>query len=343
MLIWIPVWAILITGCTTGIKDKKSEDQIEVVKVKVLKIGDRPEIVNHSYIATIEESVSIPLSFLAAGTVEQVLVSEGQSIHKGQLLAELNSENYKNAYQIALSKENQARDAFNRLEPVYKNGSLPEIKFIEVQTGVEMAKSAVLISKKNFDDCKLYAPTSGIIGRRFLEPGMSILPGTPVFQLVKIEKVNVNVPIPENEIATIKKGQKAQVIVTALGGQQFGGEVTEVGILSNPLSHTYMVKIGINNLDKNLRPGMVCQVLINNFKKDNQIIIPPAAIQTDGFGAKYVFTANPSTLKAIKKAITVGAINQNGITISSGLMFNDLLIIEGFQKISENSTIQIIK
>lgn len=88
-----------------------------------------------------------------------------------------------------------------------------------------MANSTVLISKKNLDDCKLFAPTSGIIGRRILQPGMSVLPGDPVFQLVKIEKVNANVPVPENEIAGIKKGQKAQVHVSALGDQLFEGEV----------------------------------------------------------------------------------------------------------------------
>lgn len=343
ILFGLPVGAILLTGCTSGEQNKLSENQPEAVRVKVLEIGTSPGSESQSYIATIEESVLVPLSFLAVGTVDKVLVDEGQSVNQGQLLAVLNSENYQNAYKIALSKENQAQDAFNRLEPVYKKGSLPEVKFVEIQTGLEMAKSTVLMSKKTLADCKLFAPTSGIIGKRMLEPGMSVLPGNPVFRLVKIEKVNANVPVPENEIASMKRGQKALVQVSALGDQKFEGEVKEIGMLSNPLSHTYMVKIELNNPDNLLRPGMVCKVNINNSLLENRIIVPLSAVQIDGNGEKYVFIANSSTGKVMKKLVKVGPLNYNGVVINSGLSVNDLLITEGFQKLSENSTIQIAR
>ncbi len=342
-LIWVPVGAILLAGCNSGAQNKLSENQPEAVRVKVLEIGTSPGSESQSYIATIEESVLVPLSFLAVGTVDKVLVDEGQRVSKGQLLAVLNNESYQNAYQIALSKKNQAQDAYNRLEPVYKKGSLPEVKFVEIQTGLEMAKSAVLMSKKSLDDCKLYAPTSGIIGRRMLEPGMSVLPGNPVFRLVKIEKVTANVPIPENEIASMKRGQKALVQVSALGDQKFEGEVKEIGVLSNPLSHTYRVKIELNNPEELLKPGMVCKVNINNSSLENRIIVPLSAVQIDGNGEKYVFIANSSTGKAMKKLVKVGPLNYNGVVINSGLSVNDLLITEGYQKINENTILQIVR
>jgi multidrug resistance efflux pump len=97
------------------------------------------------------------------------------------MLAVLNSESYQNAWQIALSKLKQAEDTYNRLEPVYQKGSLPEVKFVEIQTGLEQARSMAAISEKNVKDCKLYAPSSGTIGRRMIEPGMSIIPGNRYF------------------------------------------------------------------------------------------------------------------------------------------------------------------
>lgn len=343
LLSWLPVGAILFAGCTSGVQNKESENQQGAIRVKVQQIGTNAGNAAQSYIATIEESVLVPLSFLTAGTVDKVLVGEGQSVSQGQLLAVLNSDYAQNSYQIALSKQNQAQDAYNRLEPVYRKGSLPEVKFVEIQTGLEMAKSAVLMSKKNLADCKLYAPTSGIIGKRMLEPGMSILPGITAFRLVKIEKVNANVPVPENEIASMKKGQIAEVQASALGDQKFEGEVKEIGVLSNPLSHTYMLKIELNNPNKKLRPGMVCKVVISNSSLENRIIVPLSAVQIDGNGGKYVFIANSSTGKAMKKSVEVGPLNHNGVVINSGLSANDLLITEGFQKINENSTIQIVR
>ncbi len=342
LLIGLPVGVILLAGCTSGAQNKPKEN-LEAVRVKVMEIGTNTDNDSQSYIATIEESVLVPLSFLSAGTAEKVHVDEGQRVTKGQLLAELNSEYFQNAYDIALSKKNQALDAYDRLEPVYKKGSLPEVKFVEIETGLAMANSAVLISKKNLDDCKLYAPINGLIGRRMLEPGMSVLPGNPVFQLVKIEKVNANVPVPENEIAGIKKGQKAQVRVPALGDQLFEGEVKEIGVLSNPLSHTYRVKVELNNPEQLLKPGMVCQVTIDDPTLENQIVVPLSAVQTDGHGEKFVFVANQNTGKALKKTIVTGSLKYNGVVISSGLAANDLIITEGYQKINENTILQIVR
>ena len=341
-LIGMPIGVILFAGCTSGAQNNPTENH-EAVRVKVMKIGTKADTNSQSYIATIEESVLVPLSFLSPGTVDKVLVDEGQGISQGQLLAVLNSDYARNSYQIALSKENQAQDAYNRLEPVYKKGSLPEVKFVDIQTGLAMAKSSVMMSKKNLDDCNLYAPTSGIIGRRMLEPGMSVLPGNPVFQLVKIEKVNANVPVPENEIAGIKKWQKAQVQVSALGDQLFDGEVKEVGVLSNPLSHTYRVKIELNNPEQLLKPGMVCKVTIDDPTLENRVVVPLSAVQMDGNGGKYVFVANSNTGKAMKKSIVTGPMKNNGVVINSGLAANDLIITEGYQKINENTTLQIVR
>ncbi len=331
--------AISLTGCTSGEKKDIMPEAERAVKVKVQKLETASGSAAQSYIGTIEESVSVPLSFLIAGTVEKVLADEGQHVAKGQLLAVLNSESYQNAWQIALSKLKQAEDAYNRLEPVYQKGSLPEVKFVEIQTGLEQARSMAAISEKNVKDCKLYAPSSGTIGRRMIEPGMSIIPGNPVFQLVHIEKVNVKIPVPENEIAGIVKGLSAKIRVPALGNQEFDGKVTEVGVLSNPLSHTYMVKVELDNPEKLLKPGMVCNATIENPGLANRLVVPVAAVQSEANGQKYVYVAAQG--KALRKDVETGALVSNGIVIKSGLADGDLLIVEGYQKLNNHSVIQI--
>lgn len=323
--------------------DKSDKGLAQSVKVKVQQIATSSGSAEQPYIGMVEESLSVPLSFLITGNVDRVLVSEGQNIKKGQLLAVMNSENYQNAYQIAASKEKQAVDAFNRLESMYKSGSLPEVKFIEIQTGLEQARSLVAMSKKSLNDCKLYSPMDGTIGKRTIEPGMSVIPGNPVFQLVKIEKVYATVPIPENEIASIKKGQKAYIQVAALENKSFEGIIEEKGVMSNPLSHTYNVKIILNNPQKLLQPGMVCNVVIHSNNSTGLLVVPSNVIQIDKDSRKYVFIADANASKVMKKYVEVGSPYQNGIIITSGLQAGDQLIIEGYQKVSENTTIQIVK
>lgn len=341
LLIVISFGAILLSSCSQFESKKSTTDSGQGVKVKVLQIGASSEPAGQSYIGTIEESVSVPLSFLTTGMVDNVLVDEGQSVSKGQLLAVLNSENYQNAYQIALSKSKQAQDAFNRLDSIYKKGSLPEVRYIEIKTGLEQALSMTSISEKNLKDCKLYAPAGGLIGKRMIEPGMSIIPGNPVFKLVKIEKVKVNIPVPENEIKRIAKGQKVNVCVSALDNRRYIGEVKEIGVLSNPLSHTYSVKVELDNPEGDMKPGMVCEAAISKPAITNRIVIPLSAVQSGANSEKFVYVVHSD--KAQKRAIETGQLVSNGVVITNGLLSGDLLIIEGYQKVNQNTIIEIIR
>jgi membrane fusion protein, multidrug efflux system len=336
--IWMSIGTIVFAGCTFGPKNTLTSS--DEVRVKIQKLEAGSGSTASSYIGTIEESVSVPLSFLVTGTVDKVLAEEGQSVSKGQLLAVLNSENYQNAYQASVAKYNQAQDAYKRLEPVYKSGSLPEIKFVEIQTNLEQARSIASISEKNLKDCKLVAPTSGFIGRRSIEPGMSVIPGNAIFDLVKIDKVHVKIPVPEKEISALHKGQDVKIRVAALGNVSFDGKITEIGVLSNPLSHTYMVKADIKNQENQLKPGMVCETNIDIPEIENRLIIPLKALQSNENGEKFVYVADPGAKKALKKAVVPGVLVSNGIVIKSGLSAGDLVIVEGYQKISNHSSIQ---
>ncbi len=334
---------LLLSGCISGTNDRGASEISQPIRVKVTEIGSGSKTSDPSYIGTIAESQAIPLSFLTSGTVEKVPVNEGQQVRKGQLLAVLSDENYRNAWQIASSKEAQAQDAFNRLEPVYKKGSLPEVKYIEIKTALEQAKSMAAMAEKSLKDCKLYAPADGMIGKKMIEPGMSIIPGNPVFQLVRIERVKVSFPVPENEISSISRGQKAGIHVSAIGDRLFEGEVNEIGVLSNPLSHTYMVKAELDNPENLLKPGMVCSVVLSNPELSSRIVIPMSAVQQSANGEKFVYTANQNTGKAEMKPVTAGPLTGSGVVIISGLAAGDLLITEGCQKITKNSSIQILR
>jgi RND family efflux transporter MFP subunit len=338
--IWVSVVTIVLAGCTSGTKNENTSPVNSPVKVNIQKLETGSGRIVASYIGTIEESVSIPLSFLTTGTVDKVFVDEGQSVSKGQLLAVLNSADYKNVYQASRAKYEQAQDAYNRLESVYKSGSLPEIKFVEVKSNLEQARSMASISEKSLNDCKLYAPTSGVIGRRMIEPGVSAIPGNPVFELVKIEKVYVKIPVPEKEISAMQKGQDVKIRVAALGNIPFEGKITEIGVLSNPLSHTYMVKAEIKNQENLLKPGMVCETIVVNPELDNRMIIPLKAVQIESDGKKFVYVAIPGANKAAKKSVETGSLVSNGIVIKEGLSAGDLLIVDGYQKISNHSSIQ---
>ena len=99
---------LFFSGCSIGDQKRNTVCADQSVKVKIQKLETNSGSTGQSYIGTVEESVSVPLSFLTSGTVEKVMAEEGQSIKKGQLLAVLDDESYQNAYKVAMSVLNNS-------------------------------------------------------------------------------------------------------------------------------------------------------------------------------------------------------------------------------------------
>jgi RND family efflux transporter MFP subunit len=339
----LSIAALLLYVFAACSKQKGTQVQEKIIPVKVMEIVATQTANERSYVGTVEESVAVSLSFSNAGTVEQVLVSEGQRIAKGQLLATLNATTAQNAYDVSQAKLAQAQDAYDRLAKVHESGSLPDIKFVEIETGLQQAKSMATISKKTLDDCKMYASRDGVIASRSIEAGESATPGMPAFKLVSIDKVNVKIAVPENEIGNIQAGQTASVTVSALNNVVFTGKIETKGIAANALSHTYEAKIGVNNNTQAkdvLLPGMVCKVSLAGDSSTTAFVVPNRAIQISPDGSRFVWLAKDNTAR--RCFVKTGSLANDGIIVTEGLPAGEKIIVEGFQKVSEGMKVSIM-
>jgi RND family efflux transporter MFP subunit len=332
------VTGTLLSSCNGK---KATEMQSGAIPVKVIEITASPYSGQKNYVGTVEELSAIPLSFPVMGTVEQVLVKEGQRVQKGQLLALLNTATAESAYQAATAKLRQAQDAYDRLIKVYQNGSLPEIKFVEVESGLQQAKSTAAITQKNLNDCKLYASGDGIISKRNIEPGANAMPGIPAFELVSVKTLMIKISVSENEITSIAERQPASITVPALNNASYSGHVAIKGVVTNTISHTYEAKIEIDNSDSQLMPGMICNVILADAKQTTEIIVPNRSIQISPDNKHYVWLAEDGVAK--RRFVEIGNLASDGIIVTQGLSIGDKLLTEGFLKISEGTKIEVTK
>lgn len=328
----------LMAGCTnTGKEEPKAELQTRVKTIAVKAVNEAMDL---NYSGTVEAAQIIPLTFRTTGTVEKVLVEVGDPIQKGQLLAALDDSDLQSIYNTTLAKYQQAEDAYNRLKQVYDEGSLPEIKWVEMKSSFEQAKSALELAENNLDKCRLVAPVNGLVGRRNIEPGQSSinLAGAPI-ELVKIETVLVKISVPENEINRIREGQEASIAVSALGGKVFPGKVTNVSPVAEIISRTYSAKITVDNTGLELKPGMVCDVSLSLGETGSVLIVPKKSVSRESNGMTYVFLVNPASNTVSKKYVTVGNYMGSGIQILEGLNEGQVVVCEGGEKLSDNSKI----
>jgi RND family efflux transporter MFP subunit len=332
------VCLLIVVGCSSK---KEEKIGIDPIPVKTIIASATTEASTRSYVGTIAESDGSSLSFASVGTVSRVLVDEGQSVAKGQILATLNKATVMNSYDIAKSALKQAQDGFRRLSGLYKKGSLTEIKYVEIQTQLAQAEASERIARKAISDCTLRAPFAGIISQRMVDPGNNVVSGIASFKLVKIDRVDVNVSVPEQEISQIKIGRTMPFTVAALNGRSFTGRVKEKGVQANPISHTYIVKLTLSNPGHALMPGMVCSIKLNEQNSEtgsNAIIIPQEAVMIDDNGSSFVWVAEGS--QAQRREITTGDISTQGVVITSGIKNGDEVIVSGQNKVSEGSKIQ---
>ncbi|NVN93971.1 MAG: efflux RND transporter periplasmic adaptor subunit [Bacteroidetes bacterium] len=338
-LIYPAILIAILTGCSPKNQETASEKNIAVSASEVK--SERMEV-NLRYSGTIEASQTIPLTFQTTGTVETVLVDAGDVVKKGQLLATIDNSNSQNMYEITLSKYQQAKDAYDRLKTVHDQGSLSEIKWVEMETNLEQAKSSLALSKSNLDKCNLRAPLDGIIGRRNIEPGMSSVGiSSSPFELVEINTVNVKISVPENEIGKIKKGEKASFIVSALNNKQFEGVITNVSPVADAFSRTYEAKISLKNPNLELKPGMVCDVTLNITTEKEMVLIPYQSVSKDKNGKACVYIIDASRKRAKKQIVETGNYYGNNLEILSGLCKGQMIVSEGKDKLSDNSLINL--
>jgi len=333
--------AILFAMASCNQKQEIIKKEDTSIRVKAKAVQNVNDMSNLRYSGTVEAAQTIPLTFQSSGTVEQVLVQEGDAVRKGQLLAVVNKADNQSIYNSSLASYQQAKDAYDRLKQVYDNGSLSEVKWVEMETNMKQAESQLQIAKNSLDKCNLYAPTNGVIGKRNVEPGQSSIASFSPIELVKIETVLVKISVPENEIGKIKKGMTATFTISALDNKSFEGTITNIGVVADQFSRTYEVKMTVNNSNLEMKPGMVCDVILNATSKKELVTIPYTAVSKDAEGNSFVYIVSPDQKSVKKQIIKVGNYQSSGLEILSGITANETIVVEGKDKLSDNSTITL--
>lgn len=327
---------LICVGCS----DNAPKTQSNEIAVRVIHADSQSGMGTAQYVGLVNSSVQADLSFQVAGQVKSVYVTEGQTVSKGQLLAELECENLINSNKVAQASLLQAQDGYNRLKTLYENGSLPEVKFVEIQTQLEQAKSMANISAKNLKEAKLTAPFDGVISTKDIESGESVIPATKKFTLSKLKPFEIKVSIPENEISSVKIGDKCMVSVAAVKNESIAGRVVEKNVIANRLSHTYEVKIKFNEEPQLVMPGMVCSVNLYGSETKSAVTLPAKVIQMDADGNHFVWCIENGAAKRLK--ISVGRLMPSGIEILSGIDVTDQIISDGSHKVCEGTKVKVL-
>lgn len=329
------LFIIIAAGLAAACKHRAAETERTPVAVAVMAIDTTGGGLTRTYVGEVEAKESIGLSFATGGKVEKVLVRPGDRVAAGQKLVTISKSTAQNAYNSAKASLDRAEDAYARLKQVHDQGSLAEVKWVEMLTTLEQARAMEQIARKQLEDCALIAPASGVVGECRARAGASLLPGESAVTLLDIHYVTVNFSVPESEVATVKEGDEVHIVVPALDDLHLTGRICERGMNASRVSHSYIVKVELPNPDRRLLPGMVCKVHIHE-PDSRGIVIPAKCVQTRLEGQSVWVVRNG---QAEQRFVQADEFVANGVLVTHGLQAGDTLITAGMEKLYLNAKV----
>ena len=333
---------LLAIGCwllAVSCSEKREQNVKAPTRVKTEVVSTAMNACGQTYVGIIEEREATAVSFTGMGVIKRMLVNEGQTVSKGQLIAEMDDTQARNILSGAEAQMAQANDALARYKMLHDNGSLPEVQWVEIQSKVAQAKAQLEVAKKNLADCRLITPVSGIVGKRLVGAGETALPSQAIVSILDISTVKVKVAIPEAEISSIDTNTSSIIKVEAINGSFTGGRI-EKGVQADALTHTYDIRINVANGDRKLLPGMVANVrfVSDGSQAIGSKMIPVTAVQKKSDGSLFVWTVDKDST-AHRATVTIGQTQGNYISVIDGLSIGDRIATEGYQKLSEGTKV----
>jgi len=332
---------VLITSCSPG---TKQESQITPVSVVIGSVhhGEYNQTIFVSG-SVVSPDAPSTLTFLVPGKVVFVGPREGDYVKKGQKLAEVDPLDYRLAAAAAAAELDKAKvgrrraeEEYGRMKFLYDSKSLAPNDFEKFQASLDAAREQVRqatandgLAKKRLSDATLVAPIDGYIDMRGIEPGETAAPGRPVFRIVRLNPIEVNVGVPETDLHLVRVGQKAIVTLPALPGQSFEGTLRIINVGADPNTRTYMARISLPNPKQILKVGMVAEANIAGDRKISTTTVPGEAIVRDAQGATIVFVYYPEQQRVYSKRVKVGALYGNEVEIREGLSGNESIVLAG--------------
>src|SRR5271157_2636470 len=237
---------IFVTSCSPG---TKQESQITPVSVVIGSVhhGEYNQTIFVSG-SVVSPDAPSTLTFLVPGKVVFVGPREGDYVKKGQKLAEVDPLDYRLAVAAAAAQLDQAKvglrraeEEYGRMKFLYDSKSLAPNDFEKFKAALDGAGEQVRqaaandqLARKRLSDATLVAPIDGYVDMRGIEPGETASPGTPVFRIVRLNPVEIDVGVPETDLHLVRVGQKAVVTLPAMPGQSFEGTVRLINVGADP-------------------------------------------------------------------------------------------------------------
>lgn len=330
------------------------------VPVNVARVVLKTVPVRLRAIGNVEAFTTVAVKARIDGQIVAVHFKEGDEVHKGDTLFEIDRRPLQAQLQQAqanLLKDRALLDHANEQDKRYKD--LLEKKFVspdayaQIRTNSETAaaqvaadQAAIESARLQLDYCTIRSPITGYAGKIQIQEG-NLVKANDTFSLVVINQVvpiNASFSVPEQSLSAVRKYQAdGELQVTAQvpnsGFAPVPGKLSFIDNTTDATTGTIKLKAQFPNTDKALWPGQFVDVVLTLTHQDNAIVVPPTAIQ-NGPNGQYVFIVKPDgtvDMRDVKVARSEG----DFAVIASGVKPGDTVVTVGQLRLAPGTKVAI--
>ena len=341
--------AFLLAACS-----KPAPPEEPVRAVKVMTVGVDAFTSSHEFAGEVRAQVESRLGFRVGGKIIKRQAELGQRVKAGQVLAQLDPQDYKLAADAARAQVAVARTNRDLAAADYKRyKELKDQNFISgaelerrdatlkaAQAQLEQAQSQLAVQGNQANYAVLVADVSGVVTAVEAEAGQVVSSGTPVLRIAADGPRDVVFSVPEDKIAAIKVGAPVKVRLWAQN-TELAGRVREVSASADPATRTYPVKVA---LDTREPPALGATVYVQPQGLGASAIqvmkLPTTALRQEGKNsAVWVLDKRTMTLKS--QTIQIATADGNEAVIAAGIEPGMLVVSAGVHVLSPGQKVTI--
>ena len=319
-------------------EEKKAVEPEKPVAVRTLTIELR----------TVEDALLLParveplqeanLAAERAGRVIELLADKGQAVEAGQVLLRLDGRLWEATRQRAEIEERDASRDLKRWKELEKTGAVSGSEFESIQRRQETARIALDEAEVMLSQCEVRSPFAGVLVARLVEVGDYANEGQAVMRVIRLDQVKLIFDVPEQDIGSLRPGQKKTFTLAVLPGREFTGEITFVSSQAARESNSFPVELKVENSDGALKAGMIAQVSLVRREREGAVVVPLAAI-VPRKGEHYLFAVENG--HAVRKRVQIAALMGHEAVLESGVATGDQIVVEGHRGLQDGMAVSV--
>ncbi|MBC8182242.1 efflux RND transporter periplasmic adaptor subunit, partial [candidate division KSB1 bacterium] len=228
----------------------------------------------------------------------------------------------------------------------FKNGDISELAYENSKLAVKSAEASRLSTlanlsrlEKNYRDTRITSPIAGLISRKNIDIGAMVTPNLPVYRVVDLTTLKVQVGVPQSMVNRVHVGSEAKIHISALNDRMFNGKVRYISPQADENTGAFTIEAHVKNTnDLKIRAGMTAKINLLLTDDKEKLIIPDHAMVSKN-GSNHLYKIENGIAKLTE--ITIGETIGSQVIVSQGLTEGDTIVVVGMKNLGVDTNVYI--